>query len=164
MDQPVAAARLDCVSNDTGAVRAVGLEPAEQAAWAGFLRAHSELTRALDAELVEAHDLPLSSYEVLLRLARAPGRRLRMSDLADSVVLSRSGLTRLADRLEKTGLVTRQECPTDQRGLFLVITDDGERLFNEARRTHLDGVRERFLGQLEPDEQRTLAEVWDRLL
>jgi DNA-binding MarR family transcriptional regulator len=157
MDQPVAAARLDCVSNDTA------LSSEELAAWAGFLRTHAELTRALDAELVEAHSLPLSSYEVLLRLSRSPEGRLRMSDLADSVLLSRSGLTRLADRLAKAGLVVREDCPTDQRGLFLVITDDGRRLFNEARRTHLDGVRRRFLRKLGDEEQRALAQAWERL-
>jgi DNA-binding MarR family transcriptional regulator len=158
MDQPVLAARLDCVSNDTG------LLPAELSAWGGFLRAHAELTRALDAELVEAHGLQLSSYEVLLRLARAPEGRLRMSDLADSVVLSRSGLTRLADRLEKAGLIRREQCPTDQRGLNAVITEEGRQLYRGAGRTHLAGVRERFLGQITPEEQRVLAGVWDRLL
>ena len=136
----------------------------EQAAWGGFLRAHSELTRALDAELVEAHGLPLSSYEVLLRLARVPEGRLRMSELAESVLLSRSGLTRLADRLEKSGLIARQECRTDQRGLYAVITAEGRRVFEDARRTHLASVRERFLAELSPEEQGLLGEVWERLL
>jgi DNA-binding MarR family transcriptional regulator len=177
MDQRVGAAlrpalsrsrtRLDCVSNDT--VQAVptaapALAREELAAWGGFLRAHAALTGALDAELIEAHGMPLSSYEVLLFLARAPGGRLRMSELADSVLLSRSGLTRLADRLEKAGLIARQECPTDQRGLFAVITDSGRRAFDEAHRTHLEGVRQRFLARLSDEEQRRLAELWERLL
>jgi DNA-binding MarR family transcriptional regulator len=146
------------VSNHTG------LSSREQAAWGGFLRAHSALTSALDAELVDAHGLPLSSYEVLLHLARAPDGRLRMSDLAESVLLSRSGLTRLADRLGKNGLIRREECPTDQRGYFAAITLEGRRVFDEARETHLAGVRARFLAELTPDEQRVFGEVWERLL
>lgn len=145
------------MSNDTA------LSPEELSAWGGFLRAHAELTRALDAELLEAHGLPLTSYEVLLHLARAPDGRLRMSDLADSVLLSRSGLTRLVDRLEKDGLIRRQQCKTDQRGLFAVITDDGRRVFREAGRTHLAGVRRRFLVRLSDEEQRMLGQVWERV-
>src|SRR3954451_23700238 len=88
-----------------------------------------------------------------------------MSDLAESVLLSRSGLTRLADRLAKNGLITREECPTDQRGLFAAITDEGRRLFAEAGRARppLAGVRPRFLVRLSEDEQRLLGEVWERL-
>jgi DNA-binding MarR family transcriptional regulator len=164
MDQPVLAARLDCVRNDTAAAPVRDLSGEELAAWGGFLRAHAELTRALDAELVEAYGLPLTSYEVLLRLARAPAGSMRMSDLADSVLLSRSGLTRLIDRLAKTGLITREECQTDQRGLLAVITPAGRQLFRRAGRTHLAGVRERFLDRLSEDEQRVLARIWERLL
>jgi DNA-binding MarR family transcriptional regulator len=163
VDQPVVAARLDCVSNDTAVPPARDLSSEELAAWGGFLRAHAELTRALDAELVEAHGLPLSSYEVLLRLARAPRGRLRMSDLAESVLLSRSGLTRLVDRLEKAGLVERQECRSDQRGFFAVITEQGRMLFREAAATHLEGVRRLFLAELSEDERRLLGELWARL-
>jgi DNA-binding MarR family transcriptional regulator len=136
----------------------------ELAAWGGFLRTHAAVTRALDAELVEAHDLPLTSYEVLLRLAGSPEGRMRMSELADSVLLSRSGLTRLVDRLERGGLVERVECESDQRGLLAVITEDGRRLFRAARHTHLRGVRERFLHRLSEEERRELAVVWGRLL
>jgi len=155
------------VSNNTGQARptsAPGLAPDELAAWGGFLRAHGALTKALDAELIDAHGMPLSSYEVLLYLARAPRGRMRMAELADSVVLSRSGLTRLADRLEKAGLIERQECPTDQRGLFAAITDSGRRTFADARRTHIAGVRQRFLARLTAEEQRRLGELWERLL
>jgi DNA-binding MarR family transcriptional regulator len=150
------------VGNDTdGDTRLSG---EELAAWGGFLRTHAALTRALDAELVDAHGLPLTSYEVLLRLAYAPEGRMRMSELADSVLLSRSGLTRLVDRLEREGLLGREECERDQRGLYAVITHDGRRLFRAAGRTHLRGVRARFLDQLSEDERRGLAVVWRRLL
>jgi DNA-binding MarR family transcriptional regulator len=135
----------------------------ELGAWRGLLRVHARLTRELDAELVRAHQLPLSSYEVLLFLADAPGGQLRMSELADGVLLSRSGLTRLVDRLERDGLLRRERCPDDARGFLATITPKGKALFQRARRTHLDGVRERFLSNLTPAEQRKLAELWERV-
>src|SRR5919197_6042956 len=110
-----------------------GLKAEELAAWRGLLRAHDQLTRALDADLSEAHGLPLASYEVLLFLARAPDGRMRMAELADSVLLSRSGVTRLVDRLEGEGLVKRTRCPEDARGLYAGITEAGRRRFQEAR-------------------------------
>ena len=135
----------------------------ELAAWRGLLRVHARMSKALDAELMREHRLPLSSYEVLLYLADSPDGRLRMSELADSVLLSRSGLTRLVDRLERDGLLRRQRCEEDQRGWFAEITDDGRELFERARVTHLDGVRERFLSNLTRDEQRTLASLWEKV-
>ena len=137
------------------------LEPDALAAWRGFLRVHSALTKQLDAELVAAHGLSLSSYEVLLFLADSPQGRLRMSDLADSVLLSRSGLTRLVDRLEREGFVRRESCPSDLRGFNALITDEGRKLFAAARRTHLAGVRTRFLDRFTREELRTLAGFWE---
>jgi len=135
----------------------------ELAAWRGLLRVHSGLTKALDADLVREHDLPLSSYEVLLFISEAPEGRLRMSDLADGVLLSRSGLTRLVDRMERDGLLERHRCDEDQRGWYAVITERGRELFDRARRTHLDGVRQRFLDRLSPEEQRALGALWERM-
>jgi DNA-binding MarR family transcriptional regulator len=128
-----------------------------------MLRAHAELTRALDAQLAREHKLPLSSYEVLLFLADAPEGRMRMSDLAESVLLSRSGLTRLVDRLEREGLLKRERCESDARGLFAEITPAGCELFDAARRTHLDGVRALFLDRFSRDELRTLGGLWQKL-
>ena len=105
----------------------VRLGAQELAAWRGFLRVQSSLFRELDAELTAAHDLPLRSYEVLLLLEDAPQRRLRMSDLSRSVLLSPSGVTRLVDRLQREGLVDRERCPEDGRGYFAVLSDAGER-------------------------------------
>jgi DNA-binding MarR family transcriptional regulator len=139
------------------------LSPQELAAWRGLLRVHAGLTKALDAELLREHELPLSSYEVLLFLADSPHGRLRMSELADGVLLSRSGLTRLVDRMERDGLLRRQRCEEDQRGYFAEITDKGRELFARARKTHLDGVRERFLDRLSDGEQRTLAVLWEKV-
>jgi DNA-binding MarR family transcriptional regulator len=143
--------------------RATLLNRDELGAWRGLLRVHAGMTKTLDAELMRAHHLPLSSYEVLLYLADSPEGRLRMSELADSVLLSRSGLTRLVDRLERDGLLRRQRCEEDQRGWFAEITDEGRELFERARVTHLDGVRERFLSRLTSDEQRTLAALWEKV-
>ncbi|HZG48090.1 MAG TPA: MarR family transcriptional regulator [Thermoleophilaceae bacterium] len=136
------------------------LDRDELGAWRGLLRVHSELTKALDAELVAAHGLPLSSYEVLLFLADSPDGRMRMAELADSVLLSRSGLTRLVDRLERDGLLNRVPCEQDARGFFAEVTPSGRKLFRAARRTHLDGVRERFLRHFSRDELRTLGALW----
>jgi DNA-binding MarR family transcriptional regulator len=136
---------------------------AEAAAWVGFLRSHATLVRELDASLTEAHGLPLSSYEVLLRLSREPDGQQRMSDLAESVWLSRSGITRLIDRLERDGLVERRACSEDARGSYAVITDEGMRRLNAARATHVADVRERFLSRFGTDEQAQLADFWSRI-
>ena len=139
------------------------LSPTELGAWRGFLRVHTALVRELDAELDAAHDLPLSSYDVLIYLRAAPDKRLRMAELADSVLLSRSGVTRLVDRLEREGLIERDACTEDGRGLFAVLTDKGDELLSRARPTHLAGVRERFLSHFSEDELKTLARFWERV-
>ncbi len=135
----------------------------ELGAWRGLLRVHAALVRELDAELDEAHDLPLSSYDVLIYLQAAPDKRLRMAELADSVLLSRSGVTRLVDRLEREGLIVRDNCASDGRGLYAVLTDEGEAMLAKARPTHLAGVRERFLKHFSGEELDQLAEFWERV-
>jgi DNA-binding MarR family transcriptional regulator len=136
----------------------------ELGAWRGLLRVHSALVKALDGELLAEHDLPLTSYEVLINLQAAPDRRRRMAELAEGVLLSRSGMTRLVDRLERDGLLERDACTSDGRGTFAVLTDKGEELLSQARATHLDGVRERFLRHFSPDELEQLARLWNRVL
>ena len=128
-----------------------------------MLRAHAALTKRLDAQLEAAHGLPLTSYEVLVHLADAENERMRMCDLADSIVISRSGLTRLADRLERDGLIVRKSCASDARGAFACLTPRGREVVEAARSTHLAGVRELFLGRLSREEQERLGELWDRL-
>src|SRR5215210_8059743 len=140
------------------------LEPQELGAWRGMLRVHSALVKALDAELLEAHKLPLTSYEVLINLQAAPDRRRRMAELADGVLLSRSGMTRLVDRLERDGLLLRDTCTSDGRGCFAVLTEQGEAMLARARPTHLDGVRQRFLDQFEAGELEMFAGWWERVL
>jgi DNA-binding MarR family transcriptional regulator len=148
----------------TAATRAERLDERELRAWRGLLRMHATLTKALDAELDAAHGLPLSSYEVLLHLNDAEGRRMRMSDLADTVILSRSGLTRLVDRLEREGLIERQSCPSDARGSFASLTPTGRRKLAAARATHLAGVRSMFLDHFTAEEQELLGAAWERVL
>jgi DNA-binding MarR family transcriptional regulator len=142
----------------------VDLTETELAAWRGLLRVHTALVKALDAELAAAHDLPLSSYEVLITLESAPDRKRRMAELADSVLLSRSGMTRLVDRLAKEELLERDLCTDDGRGCYAVLTDKGAELLATARPTHLDGVRERFLRHFSGDELVLLAGMWERIL
>ena len=139
------------------------LTAVELAAWRGFLRVHSALAKQLDSQLEAEHDLSLSSYDVLINLQRAPGRRLRMAELADAVLLSRSGMTRLVDRLERDGLLVRDTCASDARGCFAVLTAAGDELLARARPTHLDGVRAAFLAYLEPGDLEHLAALWERV-
>src|SRR5919106_6003572 len=117
-------------------------------AWRGLLRAHRDVVARLDAELEREQGLPLSSYEVLISLADAPGGRLRMGELAGALLLSRSGLTRLVDRLERQGMVERERCEDDARGYFAVITAAGRDRLLSARPAHLAGVRRHFLEHL----------------
>src|SRR4051794_20115455 len=140
------------------------LDDRELRAWRGMLRVHATLTKALDAELDAAHGLPLSSYEVLMNLADADGERMRMSDLAAMVILSRSGLTRLVDRLEREGLIARESCPSDARGSFATLTPAGRRKLDAARATHLAGVRSLFLAHFSAEEQELLGTAWERVL
>jgi DNA-binding MarR family transcriptional regulator len=141
-----------------------GLAQAELRAWRGMLRVHAMLTKALDAQLEAAHGLPLTDYEVLLHVANADSRRMRMCDLAESVLLSRSGLTRLVDRLERDGLLARASCSSDARGAFATLTEAGEAKLREARETHLAGVRSLFLDRLTPEQQALLGDAWDAVL
>jgi DNA-binding MarR family transcriptional regulator len=136
----------------------------EMDAWAGFLRSHAMLIRELDDELTRAHGLPLSSYDVLVQLATAPDDRMRLSQLADAVLLSRSGLSRLVARLVDQGLVERIECKSDARGAFAALTELGRTRLDEARETHRSGVRQRFLDRLSEAQQRQLAGAWRKIL
>jgi DNA-binding MarR family transcriptional regulator len=133
-------------------------------AWRRFLRAHALVTRALESDLLAEQRLPLASYDVLVQLVEAPDRRLRMSELAERVLLSRSGLTRLVDRLEREGLVRREACDSDARGLFTVLTDAGLERLRAASPVHLRGVAEHAVGRLDDTEARTLADLLARMI
>lgn len=113
--------------------------------WRAFLTAHALLTRRLDEDLRTGEGLTLGEYSALLQVAEAPGRSLRMNQLATGIFLSRSGVTRLIDRLEADGLITRSTCTDDGRGALAVLTDAGMTRLRDAARTHLDGIAQYFL-------------------
>ena len=131
-------------------------------AWVGMLQTHKELTREIDQELERKHGLGFSAVELLGRLAVAPERRLRLSDLAEHASLSLSRVSRLCDQLEGRGLVERRACPGDGRAVNAVLTDAGLAALREAQATHFAGVQERFFDRLDADEVATLARVFAR--
>ncbi len=141
-----------------------GLTSAESRAWRGFLRAHATVVRALESDLQAEHELPLASYDVLVQLSESPDRRLRMTELADRVLLSRSGLTRLADRLEREGLLTREPCPSDARGTLAVLSDAGLERLRQAWPTHLRGVQQHVLSRLTATEVEQLGDLMGKLV
>jgi DNA-binding MarR family transcriptional regulator len=132
-------------------------------AWQALLQAHARITRRLDEELQAAHGLSLAEYDALLQIAHAPGRRVRMNVLANRVLLSRSGITRLVDRLEAAGSVERIACSSDARGQEAVLTPSGLERLRTAAGTHLDGVRRYFLERFDAADldaiQRSLSRV-----
>jgi DNA-binding MarR family transcriptional regulator len=138
-------------------------ETAEVQAWAQLLRAHSALTRRFSAELLTMHGLTLSGYEVLLHLAHAPDQRLRRVDLAERVLLTPSGITRLLDGLERAGYVRRAASNEDARVSYAVLTGEGYERLRTAAPTHVGGIRELFGEHFSSDELETLRELLARL-
>jgi DNA-binding MarR family transcriptional regulator len=136
----------------------------EFAVWAGFLQTHATLARELDADLRNAHGLPLTELEILLWLANRPHERMRMAALANTVLLSPSGLSRAVERLETRGLVRRMPCTEDRRGSYAVLTDSGITLVRSAGATHAANIKRRFLDRLTAGEQLSLASAWERVL
>lgn len=133
-------------------------------AWRAFLEAHAVLVRRLEADLLARHQLPLASYDVLVQLVEAPEHRLRMTELAQRVLLSRSGLTRLVDRLEREGLVRREPCDDDARGFYAVLTGAGLGRLRTAAPTHLRGVSTHGVGRLDEQQAEALADICAQML
>jgi DNA-binding MarR family transcriptional regulator len=133
------------------------LSNVEQGVWRDLLAAHARLRARLEEELQAAHELSLSDYEVLVQLSEAPGRALRMSELATHVLLTPSGLTRRVDRLTREGLVQREACPDDARGAFAVLTGLGYQRLLEAAPTHVRGVRRYLMDPLGRDGVKALG-------
>jgi DNA-binding MarR family transcriptional regulator len=136
----------------------------QQEAWVGFLRAHSEIAKTLDAELDREHGLTLSAYDVLINLRNAPGGLMRMSELAEAVLLSRSGISRLIERLEREGYVERCPVEDDSRGVTAAITDEGRQRLNTCSPTHIRGIQTRFLARLDDEQLGALVGAWKALL
>ncbi len=133
-------------------------------AWASLIQAHSVLVGRLERDLLDQRSLPLSWYEVLLHLSRAPEGAMRMQDLSEAVLLSKSGVTRLIDRMEEARLVSRRSCAADRRGTYATITEAGAEAFRLATPIHLKGIQEHFGRHLSVDESRQLRTLLRKIL
>jgi DNA-binding MarR family transcriptional regulator len=139
------------------------VEGALMVAWQRLLRANCVLSRVLDTELQAAHGITISDYDVLVQLRDAEGRCLTMSDLSRRTMLTRSGMTRLVQGLERDGLVQRRACPSDARVSYAVLSDQGLALLEDARRTHHAGIRRVFADHFSAEEAEQLAELLGRI-
>ena len=142
---------------------AAKLKPAEMRAWRAFLDAQASLLRRLGADLVKNEDMTLAEYDVLVQLSFAPDGRLRMSQLSDRVRLSPSGLTRLVDRLVRSGLVKRGRCASDRRGTNAILTPAGHARLRRASPVHLRGIREHFSKHLSATQLEAVADALEPL-
>ena len=133
-------------------------------AWERTLRTVSRLLRVFDREMQHDVDVPLTWYDVLVQLYSAPDMKLRMQTLSDLLVLTRSGATRLVDRIEKAGLVRREPAAEDRRGYYAILTEDGQRLMKRAQKAHRVGIERNFGQHLNPDEQQILFAIMSKLL
>lgn len=140
------------------------LSPVHAAAWRSFLEAHAAVTDALSRELEEERGLPLPWYDVLVQLQEAPRGELRMAELARSVLLSKSGLTRLIDRMERDGLVERRTCVDDGRGLLAVMLPKGRDVLRKAAPVHLRGIDEHFTSHLTDAEAKAVRAAFNKVL
>lgn len=138
--------------------------PATMSAWHAFLTAHAVVVRVLERELMESQQLPLAEYDVLVQLSEAEAGRLRMAQLADMVLLSRSGLTRLVERLESDGLVRREVCPSDARGAYAVLTGQGRERLQEATARHRQSIQAHFAGALDCAQVNALRDALGQIV
>ncbi len=141
----------------------VDLDEGRLAAWRAFPTAHAAVVGRLEQELAAAEVIPLTWYDVLIELYEAPDRRLRLHELADAVVLSRSGLTRLVDRLAAADLLQREPDPADRRGAFAVLTPEGAAALRRAWPVYARGIAAHFARHLNDEEARTLTAALERV-
>jgi DNA-binding MarR family transcriptional regulator len=138
---------------------------AEQiAAWSGFVWAHAQVVRKLDAELKREHGIPLAWFDVLYQLSIATGQRLRLSELADKIVLDATGLTDLVERLESAGLVHRGRGEVALGEIYVRISDRALEILEQATQTHVDGIKKHFFEYLSDAQTEQLAMIWHALL
>lgn len=140
------------------------IQPERLDAWLGFLRAHTRLISQLEADLANAGEIPLSWYDVLVQLRHAPERQLRLQELGEWLALSTSGLSRRITRMEEAGLVERQPCPEDRRGVLVVLTPEGEQAFQRVAPIHRRGVNAYFADQLTDAEVAALRCAFSKVL
>jgi DNA-binding MarR family transcriptional regulator len=138
------------------------LNPREMKAWRTYIIASRRMLEALDSDLA-GFELTMADYEVLAQLSDAPGRKLRMSELAEIAMVSKSRLSHRMKVMEAAGWVKREECPEDRRGYFAVMTDKGFKAIEKAAPTHVGSVRNRFLDHLTVKDQEDLAKIFDRV-
>ena len=138
------------------------LNPVEMKAWRQYIIASRRLLDALDEDLA-AHDLSMADYEVLAQLSDAPDRTMRMSELADVAMISRSRLSHRIKVMEKEGWVRREACPDDKRGSFAIMTPKGWKAIVAAAPDHVESVRSRFIDHLSKDDQKALSEIFERV-
>ncbi len=137
--------------------------PIEQASWGGFLSTYSRINRQIEEDLQENARISHAEFEVLLRLSWQEGYRLRLQDLAAQSILTRSGVSRLVERLERAGFVVREEASEDRRGAYAVLTEAGAERFQVAVKAHVQLVHRVFLDIFTPEELQQMAEFWQRL-
>ncbi|SNS56088.1 transcriptional regulator, MarR family [Geodermatophilus saharensis] len=140
------------------------LDAEEQRAWRAWLYSTQLLQDRLDRELTRATGIPHTYYEILVQLSETPGRQMRMSELADRCLSSRSRLSHAVSRLEERGWVRRQECPEDGRGLLAVLTDEGFAALEAAAPVHVEGVRTHLFDQLSPQQVAAMRDIGETLL
>ena len=133
-------------------------------AWRNYVVGASMLADRLHRELQDGHGVSLADYEVLVRLSEQPGRRMRMSQLADEVASSKSRVSHQVARMEREGLLRRRECPEDGRGVFAELTGEGMALLETSAPTHVEGVREHMIDLLSREEQEVVAKVFERII
>jgi DNA-binding MarR family transcriptional regulator len=138
------------------------LNPREMKAWRAYIIGSRRLLEALDSDL-DGHDLTMADYEVMAQLSEAPGRRIRMSELADLAMLSKSRLSHRMKVMEKAGWVRREECAEDRRGYWAVMTDKGMKAIVAAAPSHVESVRRRFIDQLSVKEQEALSGIFSHV-
>lgn len=139
------------------------LDDVEMHAWRSLLRAHARVLARLDAELQASQGMSVTDYGVLVELSEQEGGRMRMSELADRLLLSPSGLTRRLDGLVSSGLVERHRCPTDRRGAYAVLTPTGQTRLQTAAPDHVEQVRRHFIDRLSRKQLEALADALDRV-
>ena len=139
------------------------LDAEEWESWGALMMLHRSVIQSLDVELRRGHGLAVTEFDVLITLFNAPERRLGMSHLAERVLLSPAGTTHLVTRLERDRLVRREVDPTDRRKWFTVLTEQGDRALQDARRTHNQVLRQTLFAATTPADRRTLRRLWDRL-
>lgn len=140
------------------------LDEEQQRNWRAWLAANTLLLDAFSRDLQEAHGLTMADYEILVRLSESADRRMRMSDLAEATLSSRSRLSHQIDRMERAGLVERMPCTDDKRGYFAALTPAGWDTLVQAAPSHVDSVRSRIVDVLSPEEFAALGRASKRLL